>query len=151
MSDYETLKGNAAAMEAQLRGDRLTARLSSELSALGVTDPEKQALVVKATDLKVTWTDDHKPQGDFSPLQKTVATLGLAPAPPSDSDAAPPGEGGTQAKPGDGQGQQTPPSPPRVSGATHTAPGSADRPMSYEDVVAEGLNILDRERSDRGA
>jgi hypothetical protein len=147
MSDYETMKGKATALEEQLRGDRLTARLSSELSALGVTDPKQQAIIVKATDLTVTWDDKHQPQGDFSALKNTVDTLGLAPAqPPADNDATTPGEG-TQAKPGNGQGQQSP-SPPRVPGATHHAPDSVDRAATYEDVLAAGHAILDRVRSE---
>jgi hypothetical protein len=148
MSDYDATKTKATTLEQQLRGDRLTARLSSELSALGITDPAKQALVVKATDLTVTWNDANEPQGDFSALKTTVETLGLAPAPPSDSGSDSPGEGGTQAKPTNGQGQQTTSSPPKVSGATHIAPGSADTAQTYEDVLAAGFSILDRVRSE---
>jgi hypothetical protein len=147
MADYDALKTSATALEQQLRNDRLTAKLAAELGALGITDPAKQALVVKATDLTVTWDDTHQPQGDFSALKKTVDTLGLAPAsPPADSGSDSPGEGGTQA-PGNGS-QQTPPPPPKVSGATHKAPGSGDRPVTYEEVVAAGHEILDRVRSE---
>lgn len=148
LSDYDALKTTATALEQQLRGDRLTAKLAAELSALGITDPAKQALVVKATDISVTWSNDHQPQGDFSALKTTVETLGLAPAPPADSGSDSPGEGGKQANPGNGQGAQTPPPPPKVSGATHNAPGSVDRPATYEEVVAKGHAILDRVRSE---
>jgi hypothetical protein len=142
MADYDVLKTNATTLEQQLRGDRLTARLASELSALGVTDPAKQAKIVKATDLTITWDEQNRPQGDFSALKETVDILGPAPTPPADNSATTPGEG-TQATPGNGQGQH-PPSPPRVSGATHHAPDAVDRAATYEDVLAAGHKIIDQ-------
>jgi hypothetical protein len=151
MSDYDAVKGQRTALEQQLRGDRLLARMSQELTALGVTDPAQQALVVKASDLNVSWDDQHNPQGDFSPLKTTVETLGLTQGTATtDSGNAPPGEGGTQAEASEADGKQTPP-PPNVSGATYHAPGSANHQPTYEDIVDEGHNILARVRSEEGA